>query len=122
MPFGVVNRRSASAFGRDGSVWIHWPIHGRRWRERPRRAGARRFADECDEVSDGIFAEQSLDPTKQRHSFDMRRRWFASIAVVPTREAVSSLTRRDVCRRGALPLLAGCLCSTSHAGLRVATV
>jgi magnesium transporter len=49
-----------------------------------------------DEVSDGIFAEHPLDAAKQRHWFDMRRSLVRfHRLVVPTREAVSSLMRRE---------------------------
>jgi magnesium transporter len=49
-----------------------------------------------DEVSDGIFAERPLDPAEQRHWFDMRRAMVRfHRLVVPTREAVSSLMRRE---------------------------
>ena len=49
-----------------------------------------------DEVSDGIFADRPLDPVQQRHWFDMRRAMVRfHRLVVPTREAVSSLMRRE---------------------------
>jgi magnesium transporter len=49
-----------------------------------------------DEVSDGIFAERPLDPGQQRHWFDMRQAMVRfHRLVVPTREAVSSLMRRE---------------------------
>jgi magnesium transporter len=49
-----------------------------------------------DEVSDGIFAERPLDPSEQRHWFEMRRAMVRfHRLVVPTREAVSSLMRRE---------------------------
>jgi magnesium transporter len=54
------------------------------------------FDEYYDEVSDGIFAEQPLDPSQQRHWFEMRRAMVRfHRLVVPTREAVSSLMRRD---------------------------
>ena len=54
------------------------------------------FDDYYDEVSEGIFAEQPLDPTQQRHWFDMRRAMVRfHRLVVPMREAVSSLMRRE---------------------------
>ena len=54
------------------------------------------FDDYYDEVSDGIFAERPLDPSEQRHWFDMRRAMVRfHRLVVPTREAVSSLMRRE---------------------------
>ena len=59
------------------------------------------FDEYYDEVSDGIFAEVPLDPAKQRHWFDMRRAMVRfHRLVVPTREAVSSLMRRE---QGAVP-------------------
>jgi magnesium transporter len=55
------------------------------------------FDEYYDEVSNGIFAEQPLDPSQQRHWFDMRRAMVRfHRLVVPTREAVSSLMRRDL--------------------------
>lgn len=54
------------------------------------------FDEYYDEVSDGIFAERPLDPAQQRHWFDMRRAMVRfHRLVVPTREAVSSLMRRE---------------------------
>jgi magnesium transporter len=54
------------------------------------------FDDYYDDVSSRIFAERPLDPAKQRHWFDMR---LAMVRfhrlVVPMREAVSSLMRRE---------------------------
>jgi magnesium transporter len=54
------------------------------------------FDDYYDDVSSGIFAERPLDPSKQRHWFDMR---LAMVRfhrlVVPMREAVTSLMRRE---------------------------
>ena len=54
------------------------------------------FDDYYDEVSGGLFADQPLDPSKQRHWFEMRRAMvdFHRL-VVPMREAVSSLMRRE---------------------------
>ena len=54
------------------------------------------FDDFYDELSDGIFSEHPLDPTKQRDWFEMRRALvrFHRLAV-PMREAVSSLMRRE---------------------------
>jgi magnesium transporter len=54
------------------------------------------FDDFYDEVSEGIFSERPLDPAKQRHWFEMRRALvhFHRL-VVPMREAVSSLMRRE---------------------------
>ena len=49
-----------------------------------------------EEVSEGIFADQPLEPSKQRHWFDMRRAMVRfHRLVVPMREAVSSLMRRE---------------------------
>jgi magnesium transporter len=49
-----------------------------------------------DEVSDGIFTEHPLDPAQQRRWFEMRRAMVRfHRLVVPTREAVSSLMRRE---------------------------
>jgi magnesium transporter len=49
-----------------------------------------------DDVSDGIFAEHPLDREQQRQWFDMRRAMVRfHRLVVPTREAVSSLMRRE---------------------------
>ena len=53
------------------------------------------FDDYYDEVSDSIFSERPLNPAEQRRWFDMRRALFASTARRPTREAVSSLMRRE---------------------------
>ncbi|MBI5090241.1 MAG: magnesium transporter CorA family protein [Actinobacteria bacterium] len=54
------------------------------------------FDDFYDAISDEIFAERPLNPTKQREWFDMRRAlvMFHRL-VVPMREAVSSLMRRE---------------------------
>jgi magnesium transporter len=54
------------------------------------------FDDYYDEVSDGIFSEHPLDPAQQRHWFQMRRAMVRlHRLVVPMREAVSSLMRRE---------------------------
>jgi magnesium transporter len=54
------------------------------------------FDEYYEEVSEGIFAEQPLDPSQQRHWFDMRRAMVRfHRLVVPMREAVSSLMRRE---------------------------
>jgi magnesium transporter len=54
------------------------------------------FDDFYDDVSDGIFAEHPLDPAQQRRWFEMRRAMVQfHRLVVPTREAVSSLMRRE---------------------------
>jgi magnesium transporter len=54
------------------------------------------FDDFYDEVTEGIFSEQPLNPTEQREWFEMRRAlvMFHRL-VVPMREAVSSLMRRE---------------------------
>ena len=47
-------------------------------------------------MSDGIFADHPLDPSEQRHWFEMRRAMVGfHRLVVPMREAVSSLMRRE---------------------------
>jgi magnesium transporter len=54
------------------------------------------FDDFYDEISDVIFSERPLDPAKQRHWFEMRRALVQfHRLVVPMREAVSSLMRRE---------------------------
>ncbi len=54
------------------------------------------FDQYYDEVSEGIFAEQPLDPNQQRHWFKMRQALVRlHRLVVPMREAVSSLMRRE---------------------------
>jgi magnesium transporter len=54
------------------------------------------FDEYYEEVSDGIFAERPLDPAQQRHWFDMRRAMVRfHRLVVPMREAISSLMRRE---------------------------
>jgi magnesium transporter len=54
------------------------------------------FDEYYEEVSDGIFSDRPLDPAKQRHWFDMRRAMVRfHRLVVPMREAVSSLMRRE---------------------------
>jgi magnesium transporter len=54
------------------------------------------FDDFYDEVSEGIFAEQPLDPQQQRHWFQMRRALVQfHRLVVPMRESVSALMRRE---------------------------
>lgn len=54
------------------------------------------FDDFYDEVSDGIFAERPLDPVQQRQWFQMRRALVRfHRLVVPMREALSSLMRRE---------------------------
>jgi magnesium transporter len=54
------------------------------------------FDEYYDEVSEGIFAEHPLNPTQMHHWFDMRRAMVRfHRLVVPMREAVSSLMRRE---------------------------
>jgi magnesium transporter len=54
------------------------------------------FDEYYEEVSDGIFADRPLDPARQRHWFDMRRAMVRfHRLVVPLREAISSLMRRE---------------------------
>ena len=54
------------------------------------------FDDYYEEVSDGIFADRPLDPAQQRQWFDMRRAMVRfHRLVVPMREAISSLMRRE---------------------------
>lgn len=54
------------------------------------------FDEYYDEVSEGIFAEHPLDPVQMRHWFDMRRAMVRfHRLVVPMREAISSLMRRE---------------------------
>jgi magnesium transporter len=49
-----------------------------------------------EEISDAMFADHPLDPAQQRHWFDMRRAMVRfHRLVVPLREAVSSLMRRE---------------------------
>jgi magnesium transporter len=54
------------------------------------------FDNYYEQVSEGLFADQPLDPSEQRVWFDMRRAMVRfHRLVVPTREAVSSLMRRE---------------------------
>jgi magnesium transporter len=54
------------------------------------------FDDYYDDVSEGIFSERPLDPAQQRHWFEMRRAMVRlHRLVVPMREAISSLMRRE---------------------------
>jgi magnesium transporter len=54
------------------------------------------FDEYYEEVSDGIFSDRPLDPAQQRHWFDMRRAMVRfHRLVVPMRETVSSLMRRE---------------------------
>jgi magnesium transporter len=55
-----------------------------------------KFDDYYDIVSEGLFAEQPLSPDQQRHWFEMRRALVRFHRfVVPMREAVSGLMRRE---------------------------
>ena len=54
------------------------------------------FDEYYEEVSSGIFADRLLDMAQQRHWFDMRRAMVRfHRLVVPLREAISSLMRRE---------------------------
>lgn len=54
------------------------------------------FDDFYDEISEGIFADKPLDPAQQRHWFQMRRALVRfHRLVVPMREALSGLMRRE---------------------------
>jgi magnesium transporter len=54
------------------------------------------FDDYYEVVSEGVFADHPLAPTQQRHWFDMRRAMVRfHRLVVPMREAVGSLMRRE---------------------------
>jgi magnesium transporter len=54
------------------------------------------FDEYYEEVSDGIFSDRPLDPAQQRHWFEMRRAVVRfHRLVVPMREAISSLMRRE---------------------------
>lgn len=54
------------------------------------------FDEYYEQVSDGIFADRPLDPAKQRHWFEMRKAMVRfHRLVVPMREAISSLMRRE---------------------------
>lgn len=56
----------------------------------------REFDDYYDAVSEGLFADQPLDPNQQREWFRMRRALVRfHRLVVPMREAVSGLMRRE---------------------------
>jgi magnesium transporter len=59
-------------------------------------ATASKFDDYYDIVSEGLFAEKPLSPDQQRHWFEMRRALVRFHRfVVPMREAVSGLMRRE---------------------------
>ncbi len=64
------------------------------------------FDDYYDDVTDDLFAEHSVEPSRQRHWFEMRRETvrFHRI-VVPMRETVSALMRheREVVPEGLYP-------------------
>jgi magnesium transporter len=54
------------------------------------------FDDYYDDVSEALFSDTPLEPAQQRHWFNMRRALVAfHRLVVPMREAVSSLMRRE---------------------------
>jgi magnesium transporter len=54
------------------------------------------FDEYYEEVSDGIFADRPLEPAQQRRWFDMRRAMVRfDRLVVPLREAISTLMRRE---------------------------
>jgi magnesium transporter len=54
------------------------------------------FDDFYDEVSERIFSDTPTEPSKQRHWFEMRRSLVRfHRMVVPMREAISSIMRRD---------------------------
>jgi len=54
------------------------------------------FDDFYEVVSEGIFSETPLDPAQQRHWFEMRRAMVRfHRLVVPMREAISTLMRRE---------------------------
>lgn len=54
------------------------------------------FDDYYEDVSDGIFAEQPVEPSQQRHWFDMRRETVRfHRLVVPMREVVNTLMRHE---------------------------
>ncbi len=59
-------------------------------------AAVQSFDDYYEKVSDGLFADRALDPSQQRYWFEMRRALvrFHKL-VVPMREAISSLMRRE---------------------------
>jgi magnesium transporter len=59
-------------------------------------ATSSQFDDFYDEISEGLFADTPLDPAKQRHWFQMRKALVQfHRMVVPMREAVSGLMRRE---------------------------
>ena len=53
------------------------------------------FDQYCDHVSNQIFSDKPLDPSQQRHWFEMRRSMVRlQRTVVPMRDAINSLLRR----------------------------
>ena len=68
------------------------------------------FDDFYDEISEGIFSEHPIQPSQQRHWFQMRQSLIRfHRLVVPMREAVSAADEAGALRRGGdpLPLLPG---------------
>jgi magnesium transporter len=64
------------------------------------------FDEYYDDVSEGLFAEQPVEPARQRHWFEMRRETVRfHRLVVPMRETVSALMRheREVVPEGLYP-------------------
>ena len=58
--------------------------------------GTQVFDDYYDTVSEGLFADVPLDPNRQREWFEMRRALVAfHRLIVPMREAISGLMRRE---------------------------
>ena len=56
----------------------------------------RQLDDYFDEISEGVFSENPLQPTQQRHWFEMRRALVRfHRLVMPMRETVSGLMRRE---------------------------
>ena len=54
------------------------------------------FDQYYDEISEGLFSDEPLDPVKQKHWFHMRRALVRfHRLVVPTREAISGIMRRE---------------------------
>jgi magnesium transporter len=64
------------------------------------------FDDYYDDVTEGLFAEQAVEPSRQRHWFEMRRETVRfHRLIVPMRETVSALMRheQDVVPEGLYP-------------------
>jgi magnesium transporter len=64
------------------------------------------FDEYYDDVTEGLFAEQAVEPSRQRHWFEMRRETVRfHRLIVPMRETVSALMRheRDVVSEGLYP-------------------